>query len=441
MKVVHEELGKNVEIDSENTKLRRLRSAYTYPEAKRAVKCLNIQSGVEYGKVYKNDKRLPSRPDKLYAGKGWVNWHEFLSIGIKRYATYEEAKVAAKALRFKSWNDYTLRYKIDPLLPSNPHQKYAGHGWISWQEFLQPVQSSPRGEHLYQTYEEGKAAALIIGFRSSADYYKRRAIDPRLPTNPNQFYAGKGWIDWIDFLRHTPRAIYMDYDEAKAATQALGIHGSKEYRRRYKEDPKLPSEPRQTYAGKGWRGWKEFLGTTRYQTYAEAKSAVERLSISSSFEYAKKYKEDPRLPSRPSLDYAENGWTTWNDFLGKASNSRRHNIYGTYADAEGAVRQLNITSFAEYKSRHKEDTRLPVNPKAVYINNGWQDWCIFFGREKIKLYATYSEAQSAVLRLGVKSREAYFECLRKREDPRLPWKPNVKYANAGWQDWRTFFGD
>ena len=56
-----------------------------------------------------------------------------------------------------------------------------------------------------------------------------------------------------------------------------------------------------------------------YPTYEEAKEAVCRLRINNSEEYQKlkKYKDDPRLPAAPYLNYRDKGWVDWFDFLGK----------------------------------------------------------------------------------------------------------------------------
>ena len=93
-----------------------------------------------------------------------------------------------------------------------------------------------------------------------------------------------------------------------------------EYRKRYKEDPRLTSIPYSTYKGKGWINFHEFLGretSDLYPTYEEAKQAVNKLKISIFPEYRKRHKEDPRLPYNPYRTYEGKGWIDAYDFFGK----------------------------------------------------------------------------------------------------------------------------
>ncbi len=71
-------------------------------------------------------------------------------------------------------------------------------------------------------------------------------------------------------------------------------------------------------------GWYEFLGNERpdfYPTYAEAQAAAQALGFKSQLDYAKRYREDPRLPSSPTEVYADAGWMGWYDFRGNENPS------------------------------------------------------------------------------------------------------------------------
>jgi hypothetical protein len=48
---------------------------------------------------------------------------------------------------------------------------------------------------------------------------------------------------------------FYNYSGAKAAVQALGIKSLPDYIKRYREDPRLPSRPRELYADAGWIDW------------------------------------------------------------------------------------------------------------------------------------------------------------------------------------------
>lgn len=103
------------------------------------------------------------------------------------------------------------------------------------------------------------------------------------------------------------------YEEASARARALDIRSSKEYRRRRKEDLRLPLNPHRCYAKCGWKRWGVFLDTDPY-SYKEARKRVQELGIRTSKEYLIRYSEDRRLRSAPDDVYPKE-WTCWGDFL------------------------------------------------------------------------------------------------------------------------------
>ena len=286
-------------------------------------------------------------------------------------------------------------------------------------------------------YAEAQSAAQALGFNSQTEYKKRYREDPRLPASPHEVYANTGWTDWYDFLGKQRPEWYPTYTEAQAAVQALGIKKQPEYQKRCREDPRLSYTPQKLYAKDGWTDWYDFLGKQRpewYPTYAEAQAVVQALGINNQPEYRKRCREDPRLSSTPPKLYANDGWTDWYNFLGK----KRSDLYPTYAQAQGAVQALGIKRKPEYNKRYKEDPRLPGAPNLFYANAGWADWYDFLGNQRSDFYPTYAEAQSAVQALGFNSQAEYQK--RYREDPRLPARPRATYANTGWTDSYDFFG-
>jgi hypothetical protein len=156
------------------------------------------------------------------------------------------------------------------------------------------------------------------------DFNEKYKNDTKLVRNPNRYYKDKGWRSWFDFLGKEKRKNpYKTYQEAKEVVKKLGIKTQTEYHKRYQEDPKLRYKPEVTYKNKGWVSWYDYLGLIRpYKTYKEAKEAVRKLKIKSNKEYRKRYKIDPRLPSTPSKTYENKGWVNWYDFLGKKNRKK-----------------------------------------------------------------------------------------------------------------------
>lgn len=149
------------------------------------------------------------------------------------------------------------------------------------------------------------------------DYRSRKTSNPRLPGNPEETF--KDFPGWIAFLGKELRVPYATLGEAQQAVKRLGIRISAEYFQRYKEDSRLHASPSKYYR-KQWRGWVNFFGRVGfYSTIAEASKVAKRLKMKDSIDYKKRYKEDPKLPSEPSSAY-KRGWKSggwnWPKFLG-----------------------------------------------------------------------------------------------------------------------------
>uniref|UniRef100_Q0HPU0 Phage integrase family protein n=1 Tax=Shewanella sp. (strain MR-7) TaxID=60481 RepID=Q0HPU0_SHESR len=388
----------------------------TYADAQKAAQVLGIKSWTEYIQRYREDPRLPSSPDEIYAAD-WQSWPQFLGTADKFYPTYADAQQAV--LGITSREAYHQRYREDPRLPYSPHRTYAAN-WQSWPQFLGTA------EKFYPTYADAQQAAQALGITTLRDYKRRYREDPRLPYSPDEIYAAD-WQSWPQFLG-TADKLYPTCADAQQATLALGITTQRDYKRRFREDPRLPYSPDRIYAA-DWQSWPQFLGTAEkfYPTCAEAQQAAQVLGITSREAYLQRYREDPRLPSSPHRTYAAN-WQSWAQFLQTADK-----FYPTYAEAQQATLALGITSRPVYIQRYREDPRLPSSPDRIYAAD-WQSWPQFLGTAE-KFYPTDADAQQAAQVLGITSREAYLQ--RYREDPRLPATPDKFYA-AGWQSWTAF---
>ncbi|MEZ8636977.1 VPA1269 family protein [Vibrio cyclitrophicus] len=349
----------------------------------------------------------------------------------KKYSTFLEAKVAVQRLKIKTQGEYKKRYKEDPCLPSVPYHVYREH-WIDWYDFT----GRERPVDLYPTIGEAKAAIKTLGIVSSTEYKKRHKEDPHLPSNPQRCYKNE-WVDMYDYLsKEPPVDLYPTLAEAKAAVQHLKIKTHGEYRKRYKEDPRLSLNADKVYQEQ-WLDWYDFFGKVRpikfYSTLVGAKIAVQSLGIKSKNEYNKRYKEDSRLPSSPHL-YYNHDWLSWHDFVGK---DQRVELFPTYEDAKVATQRLGIKGYDEYRERYKEDPCLPSAPSVAYQDE-WVNWSDYLGKKQsLGFYPTYEEARAATEVIGVKTQADYQKIYR--EDPRLPSSPHLTYRGKGWINWPKFF--
>ena len=281
----------------------------TLAEASAAAHRLGVfRTRAEYAAAYKSDKRLPAQPYSIYASE-WVSWPHFL--GTDFYPTLAEASAAAHRLGVRTGEEYAQRYKEDPRLRSEPEKLYASE-WVSWPHFL--------GTDFYPTLAEASAAARGLGIQTGSEYKKKYKKDPHLPSNPNAFYASE-WVSWSHFLHGNAKSFYSTLAEASAAAQRLGIQTVTEYKKKYKykKDPRLPGNPNAFYASE-WVSWSHFLrgaiGKREvYTTLAEASAATQRLGIRTGTEYKARYKEDAKLPSNPYRVYASER-VSWPHFFG-----------------------------------------------------------------------------------------------------------------------------
>ena len=79
-------------------------------------------------------KALPERPHKYYACDGYQSFAAF--CGRSPFASYERARALVKELGFKSSCEYRKGFHAQPQLPADPPRVYLGKGWQSWDEFL-----------------------------------------------------------------------------------------------------------------------------------------------------------------------------------------------------------------------------------------------------------------------------------------------------------------
>jgi len=190
-------------------------------------------------------------------------------------------------------------------------------------------------------------------------------------------------VNLIEILKRIKRDLYSTWQEASVAARKLGIKTSIEYifRKRYKEDPKLPCNPHAVYSD--FPGWPKFLrdAVEKYSTWQKASEQTRKLGIKSSTEYSKRYKEDPKLHRNPHTIYMD--FPGWPVFLKgedgkKELRKKRKDFYQRWPLAMVAVRRLRIKSHAEYKKRYKEDERLPSDPAIVYKK--FPGWPVFLGK-------------------------------------------------------------
>ena len=129
----------------------------TVHEASKAAIALGFTSREEYLAAYKQDPLLPADPARLYRDEwtGFGTWYCYLGNETKDfYPTIHEASKAAVALGFKSFPEYRAGYKQDKKLPAKPEALYSDDwsGFGTWYGFLGNKNPTISREDITESY-------------------------------------------------------------------------------------------------------------------------------------------------------------------------------------------------------------------------------------------------------------------------------------------------
>jgi len=336
--------------------------------ARRFVRSLGLESVREW-KLYAAGRMpdrgvrpgdIPAQPCRIYAGRGWVSWSDWLGNGIvtrggRAFAPFVDARTFARSLGLCSaseWDVYTrgqgaagdLLAPLPDDMPAFPHVVYAQHGWIGWQDWLAlPLPGG--GRPSWRSFEVARAFVRRLALVSNAEWRRyvrgqvlRKPPKPDdVPSCPDVVYRGAGWVSWGDWLGTgtvaSARSQFRPYAEARRFVHGLKLRTSSEWRLYTRgrlpgrppcpED--IPSVPEDSYRAE-WTGWADFLGRgslyplpSRYRSFQEARDHVRGLGLSSVAEWRRHCSAGklPRgIPRRPDYVYRRTGWQSWGDWLG-----------------------------------------------------------------------------------------------------------------------------
>jgi hypothetical protein len=204
----------------------------------------------------------------IYEGKGWTNWADFFGTDNQRnieYWTYTEARAYVQRIGFDSvgeFNEWSRLKKRPKEIPAAPDRIYTGKGWTGWSDFLGT--DTFRGD--MPPWEEYRAHIQSLGFKQVSELrtWMRSGQKPgNFPSNPQKSYFGKGWTNWPDLIGNGyPRGGHWSFDEVCAYVRPLKFKGKDSFYAwaKSKSRPRgIPTNPQRTYAGKGWKGWTHFL--------------------------------------------------------------------------------------------------------------------------------------------------------------------------------------
>jgi len=390
----------------------------SFPDARRLMRkqapILGITSGSAYRdekmKAWRDEHGLPVNVELVYKNKGWAGWADFLNkprrLG-RKWLPFEKALTLVRGQNFKRKEEYVGARKWRDLndLPTAPENTYKDQ-WGGWYHFLgniKPMRRKPQKQQM-----------------------------PSFAT-----------------LEEAQRIISRD-------VKSLGITSSKAYRKAkaWRGKHHLPYEPEYVYK-EDWPGWDIFLGKPKskninWTPFLEARHIVRQKKFKSGREYwkAKTWRQTHKLPYNAHEIYKDQGWSGWDDFLGKPKSKFKN--WPSYEEAKKLVAEAGFTRSEQYeqdKAWRKKHT-LPSEPAYVYKDQGWSGWNDFLlstygprmrkrlARPRRVSWPIFAEAQKLVREVAIASKSDYGS---KRKQLGLPSEPYEVYKDS-WSGWKDFLG-
>jgi hypothetical protein len=385
------------------------------------------------------------------------------SVGRANWRTFEDACAFVHSLGLKSraeWKGYSKSGKRPKDIPDNPNRTYANDGWKGWGNWIGTGRHHVIG---WREFKDARAFTRQLGLKSAIEwnrYCKSGKKPDDIPVYPDRTYAHKGWAgmdDWLDAATEpaTFDRQYRSFINARAFVRRLGLKLQPEWREYCKSGRKpksIPADPNKVYAGKGWVGISDWLGTGKvphghYRPFKMARDFVRGLKLASGTEwrdYCRSSKKPDDIPIAPQNVYADKGWFGMDDWLGTGKGPHGH--HRPFKKARDFVRGLKLRSVSEWRvycTSGKKPNDIPVNPWRTYAEDGWNGWIDWLGTNKVAAgqHRLFKEARDFVRRLGLKSETEWRDYCKSGNKPAaIPVAPNYVYRNRGWAGMADWLG-
>ena len=151
----------------------------------------------------------------------------------EKWLSYDEAKKIVIKLKLKSNKEWKTFYKTNSIsnIPSTPNKVYKGDGWISWADFL-GTNNVYAGNFL--PFNEAHSFILKQNifvkdklWNCWNDWSKSGSRPANIPANPNKVYRNDGWISMLHWLTGEIDVEYLPFNEAKKYVHTLNIKNQK----------------------------------------------------------------------------------------------------------------------------------------------------------------------------------------------------------------------
>jgi hypothetical protein len=348
-----------------------------FEEAREFVHGLKLSSETEWRSYSKGllpnkpkkPEDIPSTPSKTYKDKGWIGFGDWLGTGTIRtrdrtYRSFIEAREFVRGLKLSGQKEWGLYYKgLIPDkpkkpddIPTTPSKTYENKGWVNLGDWLGTGRISDNLKK-YRPFKQARKFVRDLGISSSGEWrlYCKGLVSNKppkpddIPAVVHRTYKDNGWVGWGDWLGTgtvAPRdRIYRPFLQARKFVRKVKLSGEAEWRLYCKglvsnKPPKpddIPYTPSNTYKGKGWKSWGDWLGTGRiadhlkkFRSFKDARKFAQSLKLRSQTEWNKyckgelngKPKKPSNIPSSPNQAYKGEGWISMPDWLGTENKKK-----------------------------------------------------------------------------------------------------------------------
>jgi len=179
-------------------------------EYSRSLGFKTFQEWNAWGKKGLRPKDIPASPHNVYAAdwKSREDWLGCgIRSTLNNWRPYEEAKAFVSLLEIKSvdhWRGYCDSGFRPDDIPSSPQRVYSGAGWVDWFDWLGKKRYRVgRIENNWRPFKEARKYTRSLGLklcREWAEYCKAGKIPEDIPASPYNVYATDGWIGMKDWL-------------------------------------------------------------------------------------------------------------------------------------------------------------------------------------------------------------------------------------------------
>lgn len=465
--IVYEGFTKKLQNSLINQIINKTRYQYrSFADARDLVHKLKLSNNKEWRDFTKSSAMpvdIPVAPETVYKDKGWAGYGDWLGNGnisymYRKCRDFLEARKFVHSLGFKSrkqWTEYCKNNSLPPDIPASPRDVYLDNGWVSWGDWLgSGTQRSTDIEFL--PFDQAKDYARQLNLKSETEwrrYIKSGKKPNNIPSAPWLVYKDKGWKNIKDWLGTD----FLPYNEAQEFTNNLNFLSIKEWRLFAKSKNKpcnIPSTPQDVYLNNGWVSWEVWLGVDKIKgaqktllSFPKAKEYVHKLGFNRKSKWEKYCKNGEKpdfLPWAPDKVYRNQGWISWEDWLGAKIIVKK---YLSYEEAKTYIRKQGLASGTEWRQHYKKNKPdfLPADPAYFYKNKGWVSWQNFLGYKNIKRptknFLPFEEARKYIRTFNIAGQKEWAKFAKTSAKPdNIPADPRRAYKDSGWISYSDWLG-